>query len=78
MGTKLVGSISISETEQVWVVYWQIPMPNLPSSNSSSFQFFKGKNKSDLLDSNNLKVIAFADAEDGSKILIDCAIKKNS
>ena len=78
MGTKLVGSYSIGRTEQVWVVYWEIPLPNLSSPNSSSVQFFKGKNKSDLLESHNLKAVAFADAEDGSKILIDCAVVKKS
>ena len=77
MGTKLVGSYAIEKTERVWVVYWETPLPNLSSPNSNSIQFFKGKQKSDLLESGNLKAIAFADAEDGSKIIIDCAVVNN-
>ena len=76
MGTKIIGSYQLDNGETVWVVYWYIPMPNLSSMNGNAFQYFKGQNKSELT-SNNLKAIIFADENDGSRTLFDCAVDYN-
>ena len=73
MGTKIIGSYKLDNGETVWVVYWYIPMPNFSSISGNTFQFFKGRNKSELK-SNNLKAIIFADENDGSRTLFDCAV----
>lgn len=73
MGTKIIGSYNLDNGETVWVVYWYIPMPNLSSISGNTFQFFKGRNKSELK-SNKLKAIIFADENDGARTLFDCAV----
>ena len=76
MGTKIIGSYKLDNDEIVWVVYWYISMPNLSSISGNTFQFFKGRNKSELK-SKNLKAIIFADENDGSRTLFDCAVDLN-
>lgn len=74
MSTKLIGSFKLNNGETVWVVSWEVPVPNLSSLNGLNVQFFKGQNKSDLK-SASLKAIIFADEADGSKTLIDCVVE---
>ncbi len=74
MSTKLIGSYKLNNEETVWVVSWEIPVPDLSSISKNTFQFFKGKSKADLK-SDCLKAIVFADETDDSRILIDCTVK---
>ena len=76
MGTKLVGSYDLANKERVWVVYWQIPMPDLSSISGKPFKFYKGKTKADL-SKENLKAIIFADENDGSRTLFDFSVENN-
>jgi hypothetical protein len=77
MATKFIGSYKLNNTETLWVVSWEIPVPDLSSLSGNKFQFFKGKSIADLK-STNLKAIIFADQADGSRTLIDCAVKINN
>jgi hypothetical protein len=72
MGTKLVGSYSLPSGTSVWVVYWDIPMPQLPAV-SGPPKFFRGKSIEDLKNA-NLKILAFGDEPDGSKVIYECKV----
>jgi hypothetical protein len=75
MGTKLIGSYNLPSKETVWVVYWEIALPDLSSFSGKAFNFFKGKSKIDLVGA-NLKAILFGDEQDGSRTLFDCSVEK--
>ena len=74
MGTRLVGSYKMNNSETVWVVSWEVPVPNLSSLNGKRPNYYKGKSEADLK-STNLKAIVFANEADGSRTLIDCAVE---
>lgn len=73
MDTKLIGSFKLANKETAWLVYWTGPMPNLSGLNGNQFQFFKGKNKEDLL-GGNLRAIVFGQETDDSRTIFDCAV----
>jgi len=74
MGTNFVGSYPVGNDEQVWVVYQQVPLPDMPASGQGTVMYFKGKSKADILNAENLKAIGFILGEDNSKILLDTLI----
>ena len=76
IGTKLVGSYDLQNNETLWVVYWQIPIPDLSSIGRNPYRFLKGASESDLK-KGNLKAIIFADEKDGSRTLFDIAVENN-
>lgn len=72
MNTSLVGSYTLPSGRSVWVVYWEIPMPQLPTQ-SGKAKFFEGKSFEDLK-GDGLKLLAFGDEPDGSKVIYDCKV----
>jgi hypothetical protein len=72
MGTKLVGSYTSPSGSSVWVVYRDIPMPQLPTIPGVP-KFFHGKSTEDLKDA-NLRIFAFGDGPGGSKVIYDCKV----
>jgi hypothetical protein len=78
MNTKLVGSLQLDSGAIVWVVYWVIPLPDLESSKAikAAPKFFRGKSMSDL-EGASLRMIAFGDEPDGSRVIYDFAAELN-
>ncbi len=74
MATRLIGSYKMNNSETVWVVSREVPVPDLSSINGNELQLYKGKSKDDLK-SANLKAIVFASEADGSRTLIDCTVE---
>lgn len=74
MGTGLVGSLALDNGEAVWVVHRVIDFPtgDLPSAGRMSW--FKGKGVDDL-SGGDIRAILFCDAEDGSRFIVDCAVR---
>lgn len=72
MNTSLVGSYMLPSGRSVWVVYWEIPMPKLPPMQSQP-KFFDGKTFDDLK-GDDLRLLAFGDEPDGSKVIYDCKV----
>jgi len=73
MNTSLVGSYALPSGRSVWVVFSHIPMPNLPTQTGRA-KFFRGSSLEDLK-SRDLRVLAFADHADGSKVIIEGKIE---
>ena len=73
MNTCLVGSTKLECGETVWVVYWEIEMPTLPSRKATP-RFYKGKSKDDL-EGENMRIVVFGAEEDGSRVMYDCAFE---
>jgi len=75
MGTKFVGSYTLPSGASVWVVYWDIPMPQLPAIPGTA-KFFQGRSIKDLEDlkDGSLRILAFGDEPDGSKVIYDCKV----
>ncbi len=47
MNTKFVDSMRLDSGETVWIIYWEVEIPTLPSVNTNP-SFYKGKSKKDL------------------------------
>jgi hypothetical protein len=77
MGTKLVGSYILANGEAVWIVYRIVNIPNLTFTGSPNSGFFKGHNKEDL-STGNLRAILVSQAQDGSRVMLDCVVQKKS
>ena len=73
MNTSLVDSMKLESGETVWVVYWEIEMPNLPSKKTTP-RFYKGKSKEDLK-GEDMRILVFGAEEDGSRVMYDCAFE---
>ena len=73
MDTELIGSLSISSGDTVWIVYREIVMPEVPNQ-SLKLKFYKGKGKDDLF-SKNLRMLAYTTEEDGSRVFFDFAVQ---
>ena len=73
MNTSLVDSMKLESGETVWVVYWEIEMPNLPSKKTTP-RFYKGKSKEDLK-GEDMRILVFGAEEDGSGVMYDCAFE---
>lgn len=72
MNTLPVGSYALPSGRTVWVVYWEIPMPTLPAQTGRA-KFFDGKTLEDMK-GDGLKLLAFGDEPDGSKVIYDCKV----
>ena len=73
MGTKLVGYYKLANYVTVWVVYWVVNMPHLPSVSKGTANFYKGRSYNDLK-SDYLRALVFGKEPDGSRVLYDCAV----
>lgn len=71
--TRLVGSYALPNGASVWVVWWEVKMPDLPQLRGNA-TFYKGKNARDL-ELGNLRALAFGAEADGSKVIYDCVVK---
>ena len=76
MGTTLIGSYKLPSSEFIWVVSWEVPVPDLSSLRRGNTAFVKGKSAADLK-SRDLRAILYGDNDDGSKFFIDCAVEVN-
>lgn len=78
MNTKLVDTMKLDSGETVWIVYWEIEMPTLPSVKTTP-KYYKGKSKEDLK-GESMRMLVFGSEKDGSRALYDCAleVKENS
>jgi hypothetical protein len=72
MNTSLVGSYALPSGRSVWVVYWEIPTPQLPTRCGKA-NFFEGKSFEDLK-GDGLKLLAFGEEPDGSKVIYDYTV----
>lgn len=70
MGTSLVGSFQLPSGKTVWVVYWEIPMPNKSEQKVVRGNFFEGYTRDDLK-GDGFKLLVFGHEPDGSKTLYD-------
>jgi len=73
MNTKLAHSMVLDSGETVWIVYWEVEIPTLPSVNTNP-SYYKGKSKKDL-EGENMRVLVFGNEDDGSRVLYDCALE---
>jgi len=67
-----VGSYTLPSGTSVWVFYSDIPMPPIPAIPGTP-KFFEGRSTEDLKDA-NLRILAFGDRPDGSKVIYDCKV----
>jgi len=72
MGTVLIGSIPLENSETVWAVYWVVKMPDSTSLGKGAGRFYKGRNERDL-HSEGLRALIFGKEPDGSIVIYDCA-----
>ncbi len=72
VNASLVGSYKLPSGRTGWVVYREIPMPALPTQ-TGGVRYFDGKTLEDLKD-DGLKLLAFGDAPDGSKVIYDFVV----
>jgi len=72
MNTKLVGSISLESGDKIWVVYMVIACPNFKNVQGTA-RYFKGRSKDDLK-GEGLRIIAFAQEKDGSRVILDSVL----
>ncbi len=61
----------------VWAVYWIKDMPDLSKAASGTGHFFKSRTIEDL-QSDGLRALVFGSELDGSRIIYDCAVQRNS
>ena len=73
MGTELIGYYCLKNGESVWVVYREIDMPDLSNFTKREGYPYRGKTKEDL-NSDNLRIFAFYDHHDGSKMICDLKV----
>jgi len=74
MQTELVGKLVLENREIVWVVHRVVDVPafNLPSGGNPTW--FKSGRDVNLADG-NIRAILFGNADDGSRFVVDCAVK---
>ena len=78
MGTELIGSFQLNNGDTVWAVSQSIDCPDFSKLGTGTGHFFKGKSKSDLQESDNLRALVFGDNPDGSRVIYDTAIKSGT
>ena len=74
MKTELVGSYPLQSGTTIWVVWWEIPMPTIPPLQGKP-NFYRGKSLDDLKTGTGLRMLAFGNEPDGSKVIFDCVVK---
>lgn len=77
MNTQPIGAYNIPTGESVWAVYRMVDMPDLSKLGTHSGRFYKGRGRDDLK-SDSLRVLAFGETIDGSRVIYDCAVTKKS
>jgi len=70
MNTRLVGRFDLDGGATVWVVYHEPDAPDIQQGGPGSGSFFRGKGPSDAT-GNGLRMIAFGDAPDGSRVMFE-------
>jgi hypothetical protein len=74
MGTSLVGSLTLTSGETVWVVSQNVAMPDLSKGGPMPFgKFFKGRSWRDLKRGQPLRSLLFQHQADGSRTVFDLA-----
>ncbi len=73
MNTSLIGSVLLENGETVWAVHWTTHMPDF-SQTMKGTRFFKGTSRKDL-ESDGLRMLAFGNEADGSRVIYDCAVQ---
>ncbi len=78
MRTRLIGSITLNNGETVWAVYWVVNMPNFESwPKTVNMNYFNGCSKEDLKE-DGLRMLVFGSEPDGSRVMYDFAVLKES
>lgn len=75
MGTSLIGSMRLENGETVWAVCGTVPMPDMGTIAKGPGHFFKGRDEKDL-QGERLRVLAFGELPDGSRVMYDCAVQR--
>jgi hypothetical protein len=73
VGTQLVGSMPLDSGETVWVVWWVIEMPKLPTVRTKP-KYYKRRGP-DGFKGKQLRALVFGSENDGSRVLYDCAVQ---
>lgn len=71
--TKYVGSLTLDKGDSVWIVHHIIDIPKLHIPDVSP-SWFRGRSKKDL-SGGSLRAILFGNSDDGSRFMVDCAVK---
>ncbi len=74
MGTKLIGSYSLSSNDVVWAVYHVVDMPDLSSISQGRGYFYKGVTKEDLAEA-DLRAMVIAQESDGFRVIYDVSVE---
>jgi hypothetical protein len=72
-GHQLVGSYGLPSSTTVWIVWREIPMPQLPTLRGTP-EYFRGTSLDDLKDG-LVGLLLFGDHQDGSRIIYDCVAR---
>jgi len=75
MGTEFIGSFQLNNGNTVWAVSQIIDCPDFSKFGKGTGHFFKGKSKSDLKESDDLRALVFGDNPDGSRVIYDTVVK---
>lgn len=75
MGTSLIGSFRLENSQNVWVVYMVIDMPDLSSAIKGHARFFRGMGPQDL-EGRNVRCLAYGQEKDGSRVIYDLVVQK--
>lgn len=73
MNTRLVGSYALPSGTSVWIIWWEVDMPNLRTLRGTP-KFYRGSSFDDLR-VGGIRMLAFGDEPDGSKVIYDCVAK---
>ena len=73
MNTRLIGSYELPSGNSVWVVWWEVDMPNMGTLQGTP-RFYRGASMDDLK-TERVRVLMFGDKPDGSKTIYDCVAK---
>ena len=72
--TSLIGSYALPSGRVVWVVWKEIPMPEIAPI-AGHLRYFAGRSKTDL-SSADLRLIAIAETPEGARVLLDGKIER--
>jgi len=75
MGTDLIGSFQLNNGNTVWAVSYELDAPDFSKLRKGTGHLFKGKKKSDLKNSDNLRALVFGDEPDGSRVIYDVDVR---
>lgn len=78
MGTDLIGSFKLNNGNTVWAVSKVIESPNFSQLVKGTGHLFKGKTKSDLKNTDNIRGLVFGDNPDGSRVIYDVDVRSGS